>query len=204
MNTPLVTFLKATFGQSHLSSKVSWEINCWCFCVVKKWLTKELTQHFWKDKKKCRFWGSKEFNTLKSKMTHSEKSSESFLICNLLGNTFNHGLNYFLIQTYFSCIIKNNLWFEYIFRELLLTAQGIHLVFKNRNKNDPSVVHTFFFPQEMWWNQASEHFLMLIEQAWKNLSYKSNCSGGKCMLFLNHRVGQWVWLCTWLNGECID
>lgn len=44
----------------------------------------------------------------------------------------------------------------------------------------------------------------MIYPAWKSLSNKSNCSGGKPMLFLNHRVGQWAWLLPWLNGECID
>ena len=47
---------------------------------------------------------------------------------------------------------QNNVLSEYMLKELLQTAQGMHLVFKNRNKNDPSIVHTFFFlfpPQEM-------------------------------------------------------
>ena len=41
---------------------------------------------------------------------------------------------------------QNNLpLFEHIFKEILQNAKGIHLVFKNRSENDPSVGNTFFF-----------------------------------------------------------
>lgn len=53
-------------------------------------------------------------------------------------------------------------------------------------------------------SQASEQFKCWYTQLEKSLSNKSNRSGGKPMLFLNHRVGQWAWLLPRLNGECID
>lgn len=36
---------------------------------------------------------------------------------------------------------QNSLLFEYIFKEILRNAHGIHLLFKNRTKNDPRVVN---------------------------------------------------------------